>query len=297
MTLVSVHGHRLGRVASSPRHLARRLQLSEYLNLARLLPLIPTSYQPPADYTAPIDLNDQYGDCTAAAAAHIEGQTSREESGVELQFSNQQLLDFYFLCSGGQDVGADMGTCLKNWQNVGIGGQKILAYAALEPGNLDQLRAVVWLFRGAAYIGGGLPDRVVPNGGDWLSIPWTGRATPNPNNGHCVSVPGFLPGNLFDVATWGAKDHPMDGLFYADVFDEPYLVITAALLAKGVSPDGFDLASLLKDVSDITGLPPTPIPQPPPAPPKPSCLSRVVGRQVAARIGQWQIRREQARRN
>lgn len=289
-TLVSMHGHRLGRLPSSQRHLARRLQLANYLDLARL-PAIPASYAPPSDYTAPMDLNDQYGDCTAAAAAHIEGQTSREESGTELQFADQQILDFYFLCSGGQDVGADMGTCLKNWQTVGIGGQKIVAYAALEPGNLAQLRAVIWLFKGGAYIGGGLPDRVVPAGGNWSRIDWTGTASPNQNNGHCVSVPSFTTGDLFGVATWGEKGHLMDGAFYASIFDEPYLVITQALLATGKSPDGFDLAGLLQDVSDITGLPPTPIPPTPPPPPKPSCLSKLVGRQAAEQIGRWQQRR------
>lgn len=264
---ISAHGFRLGRLPSSPRHLARLLRAEHYIDFARLLPLIPASYHPPKSYVAPMYLNDKEGDCTAAAAAHIEDQNALEESGAEIGFRDSQVDAFYRLCSGGPDVGADMGTCLKNWQAVGIGGQRILAYAALRPGDLRQLRAVIWLFRGGAYIAGGLPDRVVPDGEDWGAIPWTGSAVPNPNNGHCVSCPGFDPGDLFDVATWGQKAHPMDGAFYADVFDEPYLVVTAALVAQGgLDPDHFDLQTLLEDVGELTGTQP---PAPPPQPPQP----------------------------
>ena len=62
----------------------------------------------------------------------------------------------YDPATGDNDTGAVETDVLNYWRKTGVAGHKILAYAALEPGNTQHVRDAIDLF-GGAYIGLALP--------------------------------------------------------------------------------------------------------------------------------------------
>lgn len=234
----------------------RTLQFGAYLTKA--LPAPPVS----VDYTKlvtkwPMMGNDQYGDCTCAAAGHMIEEWTANTGAVNI-LSDQQVLDAYnHFAHGNADAGADMLSVLKYWRKTGIGGDKILAFAQLEPQNDVQLRDAVSIFA-SAYIGLALPDFAAPAGADLLTIPWivpgqgpVGDAAPNPNNGHCVPAVAYDQRFIY-VVTWGAIK-TMSWQFYDAYADEAFAVLSPDWINQkvGTSPSGFDLAALEQDLAAV----------------------------------------------
>jgi hypothetical protein len=222
-------------------------------------------------------LNDQEGDCGPAACGHAVGENSLMSSGAERIFADGEIDAFYRGVTGGPDSGVDNEAMFNYWRQHGIGGdQPLVAYAALQQGNTDQLDAAMEFFEGAVILGLSLPDRVVPmDGTDWTTIPWTGTSgSPDPNNGHDVScVSRAHRGGPYTVASWAAQI-PMDAPFYGKYCDQPSVVLTAEVLdaASQKTGAGYSLQDLLEDVAEITGQP-SPYTPPPPAPGSPCPLA------------------------
>jgi len=241
-----------------PRFDPRTLRLGAYLE--RDLAPPPTS----VDYAAavrswPMMGNDRYGDCTCAAAGHmIEEWTAN--TGKAKTPSETTILAVYDHFSGGDpDRGVAMLDVLKFWRATGIGGDRIHAFAQLEPANVSEAMDATYLF-GNCYVGLALPDFAVAPGSDFLATPWsvppqgpTGAAAPNPANGHCVPLVAYDPRNVW-VVTWGALK-PMTWQFYRAYMDEAYAVLSSDWInAKlGRSPSGLNLAGLEKDLAAVTG--------------------------------------------
>jgi hypothetical protein len=240
-----------------PRLDPRTLRFGNYL--ARDLPPPPAS----ADYATPVHNwpmmgNDRVGDCTCAAAGHmIEEWTAN--TGKARVPSDSTILAVYDHFSGGNpDRGAAMLDVLKFWRVTGIGGDRIQAFAQLEPGNSSEARDAVYIF-GNCYLGLALPDFAVAPGTNLLSTPWrvppqgpVGNAAPNPANGHCVPVVAYDSRNAW-VVTWGALK-PMTWQFYETYMDEAYAVLSHDWInvELGRSPSGFDLAGLERDLAAVT---------------------------------------------
>jgi len=233
----------------------RTLMFGKYL-----LPSLPPN-PPAADYSKAVSKwgmmgNDQYGDCTCAAAGHMVLEWTAN-NGKALVISDSDILKAYnHFAHGNADAGANMLQVLRYWRKTGIGGDKISAFAALAARNLEQVKSSVELF-GSCYIGVALPDFAVPATGDFLSIPWVlpasgpvGDAAPNPSNGHCIPAVGYDASNLY-IVTWGAVKSMSWG-FYQAYMDEAYAVLSADWLGSGAAaPNGFDLAALKKDLSAL----------------------------------------------
>src|SRR5580692_5453945 len=207
-----------------PKSDKRTLLFGKYLTAALQPP-------PPAvDYSKPVTVwpmmgNDAYGDCTCAAA------------------------------------GPNMLDVLKYWRKTGIGGDKITAFAQLEPKNGIQARDAVNLF-GNCYIGVALPNFAVAPGTDFLQTPWVvppqgpvGNAAPNPQNGHCIPAVGYDARNLY-VVTWGALKS-MSWQFYDAYMDEAFAVLSGDWINTkvGTSPSGFNMAALQKDLAAVIAAP------------------------------------------
>lgn len=249
-------GLKLGKLP--PKFDKRTLLLSKYFTPA--LPAAPASinYGTPVK-TWPMFGNDQYGDCTCAAAGHmIEEWTAN--TGTETTLTNAQILTAYnYFAHGVADAGANMLDVLKYWRSTGIGQDKIFAFAALEPQNNQQAQDSVYLF-GSCYIGLQLPNFAVAPGTNFLNTPWivppqgpVGNAAPNPDNGHCVPAVAYDPRNLW-VVTWGALK-PMSWQFYATYSDEAFAVLSKSDWTKlqgGKSPPGFNLPALESDLSAVS---------------------------------------------
>lgn len=266
----------LGRNPSLHKNVVRRVRLARYFDLAKLPPL-PSQYLPPPGYKVPMFLNDVLGICGPAACAHALGQNSLASSGVEILPTDAEVKAFYFGITGGVDSGVDMESMLSYWRTHALHGEEIVGYAALDPGNTDQLEAAMYIFEGAVINGASLPDRVVPDVGDWVTIPWTGSSgSPNPNNGHAFSQPGYVArGGPYFVTTWADCRSRMDKAFYAKYVDAPFVVLTHAIINQATqkSGNGFDAASLQQDIKDITSAPPPDQPPTPPSPGPSGCLS------------------------
>jgi hypothetical protein len=202
--------------------------------------------------------NDQYGDCTAAAAGHMIMDWTKEANGAEFITPDSAILTFYnHFAHGVADAGANMLAVLKYWRKHGLDKHKITAFMALQPQSQVEAMDAVNLFDGL-YIGVALPNSVVPSSGNWLNIPWqvppggpVGAAAPNPNNGHCIPAVGYDQRNLY-IVTWGALK-PMSWAFYNAYADEAYAVLSTDWVKVGApAPDGFDLATLEADLAAIT---------------------------------------------
>jgi hypothetical protein len=204
--------------------------------------------------------NDNYGDCTCAAAGHmIEEWTAN--TGSPKTLSDSVILSAYRYFAGDDaDAGASMLDVLKYWRKSGIGGDKIIGFTQLQPHSTIEVKDSISLF-GSCYIGVSLPDFVVAPGADLVKTPWVvppqgpvGDAAPNPDNGHWIPAVGYDERNLY-VVTWGALKM-MSWEFYQAYMDEAYAVLSNDWINKklGTAPDGLDLATLQTDLAAVSGV-------------------------------------------
>jgi hypothetical protein len=244
----------------SPKFDNKTLLFGKYLTAALPPPPVAVDYSKPVS-AWPMMGNDQYGDCTCAAAGHmIEEWTAN--TATEKTLSDQQILDAYnHFAKGNADAGANMLDVLKYWRKTGIGGDKITAFTQLEPKNDGQTRDAINIF-GNCYVGVALPNFAVAPGTDFLQTPWVvppqgpvGNAAPNPQNGHCIPAVGYDSRNLY-VVTWGALKS-MSWQFYDAYMDEAFAVLSADWISAkvGKSPSGFNMAALQQDLAAVTGTP------------------------------------------
>jgi hypothetical protein len=168
--------------------------------------------------------------------------------------TDAEILQAYEAVSGyvpgnpNTDQGADLLTVLQYWRKTGIAGNKILAYMALEPNNLQEVRDAQWLF-GNVYIGIQLPLSV--QGASMWSVPQqgpTGSGEPGSWGGHCVAISGVGLRGLSCI-TWGSKLN-MSWNFLTTYSDEMYAVLDQTWIERsGKAPSGFDLATLKADLA------------------------------------------------
>ncbi len=237
------------------RHDPRTLQMADYL----ALPDIP----PQADYTSKVGpdwgmmLNDRTGDCTCAAAGHAIQLWSANESR-EITIPDSKVLRAYSAVSGYRpgDPSTDRGAVeldvLKYWRKAGVGGHKIDAFVALEPGNHHHVMAAVELF-GLSYVGLALPLSArsqavwsVPPGGP------RGQGAPGSWGGHAVIV-GQYDAQFLTCVTWG-RPQRMTWAFWDAYCDESYALLSGLWAPDGRrSPSGFDHPALEADLKEVAG--------------------------------------------
>ena len=234
----------------------RTLLLGKYLEKGLTPPPDSMDYTS-AVSTWPMFGNDQYGDCTIAAAGHMIEEWTANTGTTDILPENSILSAYDHFSKGNPDAGANMLSVLKYWRGTGIGADHIMAFAALELKNDLQLQDAVYLF-GNCYIGLALPNFAV-QGNDFLSVPWivppsgpTGNAAPNPSNGHCVPAVAYDQRNI-TVVTWGALK-TMSWQFYNTYTDEAFAGPDQDWINKtlGTSPPGFNLQALQADIAQIT---------------------------------------------
>jgi len=235
----------------------RTLRFGSYLKPA--LPTPPTAVEYGTKVPSwPMYDNDQYGDCTCAAAGHMI-QNWTANAAAEITVPPPSVLTFYEHFVGTPpppDAGCNMLQVLRYWRKTGVDGHKVLAFASIELQNQVQAQSAVWLF-GSIYIGVALPDFATQ--GDMLTVPWVvppggpvGNAAPNPNNGHCIPAVPYDADNLW-IVTWGELKS-MSWDFYNAYADESFAVISQDFIeANGLNPAGFDLTALESDLKAVTG--------------------------------------------
>lgn len=237
------------------------------LRLAKYLTIKPEVYLPPNEVSwitrlqsaeqLPMYLNDDIGDCVAAAAGHMIQQWNFY-AGHPAKPTDQDIQKSYEDVGGyipgdpSTDNGMDMLSYLKYWRTVGVGGHKILAFVSVDFTNISEVKAAIQLF-GNLYIGLALPVAAQGQGAWTVSDNWTNTDNGQPGSwgGHCV--PLFAASMLTRTCvTWGVGLKMSDN-FFEDYCDEAYAVLSSEWMdVTGHSPMGLDLSQLKSDLLEIT---------------------------------------------
>lgn len=216
-------GMKLGRLPSPPEKRAM------VFTLEALMPVLPA---PPETLDLrdgiaswPMFANDRMGDCTAAALGHMLEVFTEQVDGAPKMLTDTDIIALYNLCNDGVDRGADMLRVLGAYRNVGLAGEKVLAYVDVKVADTVRVKTAAWLFSGL-YMGLNLPLTAQAQTGQ---SPWTVVPDGMPHSaagswgGHCVNAVGYDQTGL-TVVTWGALQQ-MTWEFFEAFCDECYVVL------------------------------------------------------------------------
>lgn len=199
-------------------------------------------------------LNDQLGDCTAAAAGHL-CQTWSANTVGEVSVTDNSTLSFYEGSCGynpanpSTDQGGVELDVLTYWQKNSFGGSYTIdAFASINPKRQDIVKSGIWVF-GGIYIGLALPISAqtqpiwdLPTGG------LSGDGAPGSWGGHAVAVIAYDANGLTCV-TWG-QTWRMTWAFFNVYCDEAYALLSPLWYASRV-PNGIDIPALKQDMADF----------------------------------------------
>jgi hypothetical protein len=262
----------------------RTLQLKKYLKLA--LPAPPPTWNwsggitqfgmclnGPNNFGPPIP-SDGLGDCTLAAVTHACTVWRKAAGYGEIILPDWLTLRYYSVFDGyvyGNESTDGGGYCiqvLNDWRNYGYGyrprkaayrgkrkhgSDQLLAYAQLDVMNQVEVMQGIYRF-GGVYIGLDLPltaqsQQVWTVVGDGK----TGPSAPGSWGGHCVFCIAYdQPQGYIWCITWGQLI-AMTVQFWNTYVDEAYALVSPDFIgANGLDPSGFDMATLLTDLQQVT---------------------------------------------
>lgn len=194
----------------------------------------------------PMDGNDEYGDCTMAAAAHLI-QAWNAETGIRMPVPTEpDVVAQYLKLSGGQDTGLVESQVLQGWLSTGLWDNKIVAYAPVNVHSLDSIKQAVAYF-GGVYVGVQVPENAktqFERRHPWaLEEGWQGRRI---EGGHAIPILGYDDQYMYCV-TWGAV-HPMSWDWWSVYGDEAWVVLSQEFDQAGKF-NGIDVAALRADIA------------------------------------------------
>ena len=211
-------------------------------------------------------LNDQIGDCVAVGAAHSQRLYRKALTGVDLEWTDAQIRAFYATQNpNGADNGMDIETALRELlHNGGPDGVKIVAYAAVDPTNYDEVRAALHIF-GCLLTGFMVQSHNMVEFD--RGVPWTWKSSDYNIGGHCTVLGdyGATTVDAFGAITWQEFYLMTDG-FWAHQMQELWAPIWPWLLGSARFAANIDLGALASEFSDVTGGGVLPIPSPTPSP-------------------------------
>jgi hypothetical protein len=189
----------------------------------------------------PMDGNDTLGDCTIAALAHAI-TTYRGLTGHKDIMPQKDVVKLYMHLTGGVDSGLNELDVLNYWRKHPVTRDKILAFASIDPKNHTHIQQAIQLF-GGVYLGFQVQQNCVQDFN--AGRPWTpGLLT---NDGHAVFAVAY-DANGVTVLTWGNIQRAT-WAWWDECVDEAYAILPPE--AKNKDFDGFDLAQLQQDLSEV----------------------------------------------
>lgn len=230
------------------RHDGRTLRLARYVDRGLLAKAPATCDWSKKVPTWPMYGNDRLGDCTCAAAGHMV-QSWSFSAGAGKTPADADVERFYIPQTGTADDGRSELNVLQQWRKVGFGGDRVEAFAAVDPKNHAMVKLACWLF-GGVYIGVALP-RTAQGQANWAVVRNGGAdAEPGSWGGHAVNIVGYDSRGV-RLVTWGNVIRASWG-FLERYMDESYAVLSRDWLGAKGSPSGFDLNALLADLKSVT---------------------------------------------
>lgn len=191
----------------------------------------------------PMDGNDQYGDCTIAALAHAV-TVFRGRLGQKSVMAAQDVIKLYLRLTKGADTGLVELDVLNYWRKHAAGGEKITAYASIDPKNHTHVQQAIQLF-GGVYLGFQVPEGCEQQFD--ARTPWVpGKLTAS---GHAVFATGYDADGV-TVLTWGNLQKGT-WAWWDECVDEAYALLPPEAMKADFSP-GFDAQQLKQDLSLIT---------------------------------------------
>jgi hypothetical protein len=191
----------------------------------------------------PMDGNDTLGDCTIAGLAHAT-TTYRGLIGSRDIMSKQAVVKLYFHLTGGQDTGLNELDVLNYWQSNAVAGDKILAYASIEPKNHTHIEQAIQLF-GGVYLGFQVQQNCVQEFD--AHQPWT--PGPLTNDGHAVFAVGYDAHGV-TVLTWGNTQQGT-WAWWDECVDEAYAILPPEAKDPRFAP-GFNIQQLQADLNAVS---------------------------------------------
>ncbi len=199
----------------------------------------------------PMDDNDTVGDCEIARIAHMLTMWT-SNTGTPVVPTAAECLAAYSAISGyvaGQpntDVGCATPDVMNYWQNTGIAGHKIAAWAQVDSTNQQQVMLACWLFGGLA-IDIAVYDSMMAdfqNGKPWNTVSGSLQGY------HAVPQGGY--GRLgLTIITWAALQQ-MNWPTFKAIVQGAFVAITLDWIKQqGESPSGFPLAVLQADMAAL----------------------------------------------
>jgi hypothetical protein len=201
--------------------------------------------------------NDRFGDCTCAGAVHQMQTWLAADEHVQEVFTEDDALSAYHDVTGfnpndpNSDQGAYLLDVLNYWRKHGIAGRQIIAYAQLNPQDVNMVKTCINVF-GGVYMGVNLPESAQSQKTWKLPLcRWCHGSQPGSWGGHCVNFVGY-DSKYVELVTWGAVIKATWG-FVKRYFDEGYAVVSQDWLGSDMkAPGGFDLDTLLVDLEQVT---------------------------------------------
>jgi hypothetical protein len=243
-------GYRFGK--HPPKHDYRTLRFKDYLT--------PELAAPPAELNVlarvfdnlhcgdaaklfPMDGNDRLGDCTIAALAHAitvyRGLVGHERRIM----SEQAVVKLYRHLTGGVDAGLVELDVLNHGRKTAVNGDKILAFARIDPKNHMHVQQAIQLF-GGVYLGFQCQQNCIED--FHAKKPWT--PGPLTHEGHAVYAVGYDP-NLVTVLTWGNTQQGT-WAWWDECVDEAYAILPPEATNPRFAP-GFNITQLETDLGAI----------------------------------------------
>jgi hypothetical protein len=241
----------------------RDLKLASYLDHATLPP-IPTYWG--FDQAVPKGQfgmlgNDQVGDCVFAAAAHQVMVHSAAATGTPIPFTDEGVISDYSAVTGyvpgdpSTDQGTDLRTSLAYRHKTGIidatgKRHKIGAYLRLDPTDTRGLATAGYLF-GSVIVALEVTELAYTEYDHGTM--WTWSKTAQGDGLHCV--PLIAHREHLEIITWG-KVQTMSAGYWQHYYSDAWVVVSPEFLnGEGQTPEGFNLAQLNADLSQLHSIP------------------------------------------
>lgn len=241
------------------------------LRLAPLLTGIVPAHPAAEDYLATLSNwkmlgNDVYGDCVAVTWANIRRLTTAAIGSGEHYPSLADVETVYRTQNPNfpaDDNGMDIQTLLEYLTKTpGPDGVKAVAFAKVNPTNLDEVKAALAIF-GCVWTGMEVQHQ---NMADFdAGRPWQFRSADSIDGGHSVISGGYSTSTASDVrfVTWGTETSFTDS-FWQHLVDEAWVVIWPEHFGSKAFLEGIDQKGLADAYTALTGKPFPVVPAPAP---------------------------------
>jgi hypothetical protein len=190
----------------------------------------------------PMDGNDTLGDCTIAALAHAI-TAYNGLVGQKKIMSKPAVTKLYMHLTGGIDSGLNELDVLNHWRQQAVDGDKILAYATVEPKDHAHVQQAIQLF-GGVYLGFQVQQNAIQEFD--ARQPWT--PGPLTQDGHAVYAVSYDQ-NGVTVLTWG-NTQKATWAWWDECVDEAYAILPPEAKQADFAP-GFNLAQLQADLGQV----------------------------------------------